>query len=146
MYTCFGRGWGRGVGGVLFPLVLCKIPRVTQWVLESYFRYGCVHMLVWSSSFLPAPHLTFLVTGGFPSKSLRLCLFLKGLHLYAFSDHTRSDVMWHWHLPASLTSLGVTMSPSFSVAGLCIISCFLWLRLLHSVRVPHPLSPFRLLL
>ena len=30
----------------VITLVLCKIPRVTQWVLESYFRYGCVHMLV----------------------------------------------------------------------------------------------------
>ena len=39
------------LGGVSFSievitLVLCKIPCVTQWVLESYFRYGCVRMLV----------------------------------------------------------------------------------------------------
>ena len=45
-------------------------------------------MLVWSSLFLPAPHLTFLVTKSFFSKSLRLCLFLKEVHFYPFLDYT----------------------------------------------------------
>ena len=97
MYTCFG--------GVLFHIgddrVFGMFPCVTQWVLVTYFINNSVHM-GWSSSFLPAPHVTFLATGSPFSKSVRLCLFLKEAHLYPSLDDTS---MWYYMIHVSLCPL-----------------------------------------
>ena len=54
--------------------VWSKFPCVTQWVLVTNFINSSMHILVWSSSFLHAPHLYILLTRSFLSKSARLCL------------------------------------------------------------------------
>ena len=96
--------------GIIFPYTLLK--RVAGFfVLHSgswwLFINSSVHMLVWSSSFLPDPHHSFLVTRSFFPKSERLCLFGKELHLYPSLNYT-----WKWYhkilpLPVSFTSLGM---------------------------------------
>ena len=81
-------------------------------------------MLVWSSSFLPDPRHSFLVTRSFFPKSERLCLFGKELHLYPSLNYT-----WKWYhtilpVPVSFTSLGMIISTFFSMAEFGIISYF----------------------
>ena len=64
--------------------VLCAI----LWVLADYFINTSVYMLISTCSFLPAHHLSLLVTISFFPKCLRLLLFCKEVHLYPFLDST----------------------------------------------------------
>ena len=137
MYTCFG-GFFFHIGAYI---VWYKIPCVTQWVLESYFRDGYVRMLVWSSSFLPARHLTFVVTGSFPSKSLRLCLFLKDVHLHPFLDYTQK-----WYHVILLSPCLLYFSWNDHVYFLFCVWTLHYILLcmveVCCVHVPHLLYPF----
>ena len=62
-----------------------KFPCVTRWVLVTYFINSSVHILVWSSSFLHAPHLYILVTRSFFSEFVNLCLQAIGSSVSIFS-------------------------------------------------------------
>ena len=108
-------------GGVLFPIdfteccVCFLVLHVGSWWL---FFNSNVHMLIWSSSFLPAPHLPFQVTrSSFSIISLWGCVSLgKKFICICFYLEVISFDTW------------ISLSPLLHLERSCLLS-FLWLDL-----------------
>ena len=116
--------------------VWSKFPCVTQRVLVIYFINSSVPVIVWSSSFLYAPHLYILVTESLFSKSVRLYLQARSSFLSIFSWHL--EVIWHLSLSVSLTFLRMIVSSFFPVALLGIISYFFMVEK-YCIVYMHPI-------
>ena len=89
------------------------------------FMSSTVHILVWSSSFLP--HHSFLCWWADVSfLSLWDCVSLRKKFIFIhFLIIPRSDIIWCLSVSVSVTLLRMIISTFFSVTGLGIISYFL---------------------
>ena len=101
--------------------------------LLTCFIISSVHVLVWSSSFLHAPHLYILVTRSFFSKSVSLCLQAVGsfvsicrLHREVIYCHISLSLSlllpWEWSSPLSFLRLIWALFP-ISLWLRCIALC-----------------------
>ena len=106
----------------------------TQWFLGDccccFFNNISLPVLDWISSLLPVPQFCFCFLSGVHwlfSKSVRLFLFGKEVHLYPLLDPSYKWYLTLISLPVSLTSLAMIISALFPEASHGILSCLLWL-------------------